>query len=50
MDTPGLNDTSGIEQDKVNIEKILETVQRSPEFNALVIVVNGSEPRVPPRV
>lgn len=38
MDTPGLNDTEGIEEDEIHLDHILETVSKTPELNAIVIM------------
>jgi hypothetical protein len=43
MDTPGLGDTRGIEQDDKNIENILQTILMTPELNGIVIIINGTE-------
>ena len=46
VDTPGLSDTRGTESDSQNVTKILEYVQYLPEIHAIVLVVNGSNPRL----
>ena len=46
VDTPGLSDTRGTESDSENVTKILDYVQCLPEIHAIVLVVNGSNPRL----
>lgn len=46
MDTPGFYDTEGINQDMININNILGTVSLTPELNAVLIMMNGSEQRI----
>jgi len=50
MDTPGLGDVDGIEKDDEHISKILDTVSKTPELNAIVLMINGSDPRVSDRL
>jgi len=45
MDTPGLGDSRGLDQDDKNITNILDTISKTPELNAIVVMVNGSDPR-----
>jgi len=46
MDTPGMLDSQGIQQDDVNIMNILNTTAKTPELNAIVIMMIGSDPRI----
>lgn len=46
IDTPGTNDVSGVQQDEENISKILEAASKSSGLNAIVLVMNGSNPRI----
>ena len=46
MDTPGLGDTRGEQQDEINIRDILDCVAKSPDLNAIVVMINASDPRV----
>jgi len=50
MDTPGLGDVEGIEKDDEHVQNILDTVAKTPELNSIVVMVNGSEPRVSTRL
>lgn len=50
MDTPGLEDSRGLEQDEKNIDSILKTASKTPELNAIIIVINGTNPRITGRV
>jgi len=50
MDTPGLGDIDGIEKDDEHIGKILSTVSKTPELNAIVLMIKGSDPRVSDRL
>ena len=45
LDTPGLGDTHGIQQDKANIESILNAVNSLQGLTCVVIVVNGTVSR-----
>lgn len=46
MDTPGTGDVDGIKKDDEHINKIVETIAKTPELNSLIIMVNGSSPRI----
>jgi energy-coupling factor transporter ATP-binding protein EcfA2 len=46
IDTPGLNDTEGIEQDDKNLEVILNAAMSAPRLSGIVLVINGSSARV----
>jgi len=48
IDTPGLNDTRGGEQDKNNIKKILNIAGRTRDLAAVLLIVNGSNNRLTP--
>jgi hypothetical protein len=50
MDTPGLGDTRGIDQDDKNIDNILQTITMTPELNAIVIMMNGTDGRLSERI
>ncbi|EGG19047.1 hypothetical protein DFA_02290 [Cavenderia fasciculata] len=45
IDTPGLSDTRGIEQDEININKIIDTVSKVPSLSAIIILINGKDCR-----
>jgi hypothetical protein len=45
IDTPGLADTRGSEQDSRNIERILKAAEDAHTLSAIVLVVNGANPR-----
>ncbi|EAL68139.1 hypothetical protein DDB_G0277933 [Dictyostelium discoideum AX4] len=42
IDSPGLNDTRGKEQDEINIKLILKTISDLGQISAIVVVVNGT--------
>ena len=42
MDTPGLGDVKGYQQDDDNIINILDTVSNTPELNCIILMMNGS--------
>ncbi|GAQ80006.1 hypothetical protein KFL_000440080 [Klebsormidium nitens] len=46
VDTPGLADIRGMEQDDLNLNKIFEAAESLPHLNALIIVANGSNQRL----
>jgi hypothetical protein len=50
MDTPGLGDTNGHKQDDDNVDNILKTVSNTPDLNSIVIMMNGTDPRITNRV
>ncbi|CAG9310688.1 unnamed protein product [Blepharisma stoltei] len=45
IDSPGIGDTRGVEQDDKNIRKIIDGVLNYQQINAIIIVQNGSESR-----
>ena len=46
IDTPGLSDTRGPEQDKINLDKIIDSVEILSGLTAVIIVVNGAVSRL----
>jgi len=50
MDTPGIGDVTGIKKDDDHIENILDTISKTPELNAIVLMINGSDPRISHRL
>ncbi|CAF1182575.1 unnamed protein product, partial [Didymodactylos carnosus] len=46
LDTPGLSDTRGAEQDNINMNKIIESVENLQGLTAVIIVVNGTTGRL----
>ncbi|KAN0045553.1 hypothetical protein ACTA71_005931 [Dictyostelium dimigraforme] len=46
IDSPGLNDTRGPQQDEANIQLILKTIADLGEISAIVIIVNGTTARL----
>ncbi|KAM9983076.1 hypothetical protein ACTFIZ_005683 [Dictyostelium cf. discoideum] len=46
IDTPGLSDTRGIKQDDINIGKIIDAAENCSSLSALLIVINGTVPRM----
>ncbi|KAK5575476.1 hypothetical protein RB653_006609 [Dictyostelium firmibasis] len=46
FDSPGLNDTRGIKQDEANIQLILNKIIEIGEISSIVIVINGTTPRL----
>ncbi|CAF1146503.1 unnamed protein product [Rotaria sordida] len=46
LDTPGLSDTRGAEQDNVNMNKIIDGVESLGGLSAVIIVVNGTTGRL----
>ena len=46
IDTPGLGDTSGIAKDKENIAQMVQAVGEEKYLNAVLLVINGKEPRL----
>jgi hypothetical protein len=50
IDTPGLSDTNGVEQDDKNIEEIINTAISAGSLSAIVIIANGTEARVTPSI
>ncbi len=45
IDCPGFSDTRGIEQDEVNLGKVLEAAGNAKNLCAIVLLVNGKSPR-----
>ena len=50
VDTPGLGDVQGIKKDDEHIENILETISKTPEINCILLMLNGTEPRLNDRI
>jgi len=50
MDTPGLGDVEGIKSDDDHVQNILDTVSTTPELNAIILMINGSDARVSHRL
>jgi GTPase SAR1 family protein len=46
LDTPGLGDTRGMDQDEKNLDGIIETVAATEGLNAILLTMNGSNPRI----
>ncbi|CAG9310698.1 unnamed protein product [Blepharisma stoltei] len=46
IDTPGLSDTRGVEQDDKNIKKIIQEIKNYEEINAIIVVQNGGAARI----
>ncbi|CAF2505528.1 unnamed protein product [Rotaria sp. Silwood2] len=46
LDTPGLSDTRGAEQDNINMNKIIDGVESLGGLSAVIIVVNGTTGRL----
>ncbi|CAH1757105.1 10651_t:CDS:2 [Entrophospora sp. SA101] len=46
IDTPGLSDTNGVDQDDRNIHAIIDTAIRVGSISAIVVVANGTESRM----
>eukprot|EP00731_Ephydatia_muelleri_P017206 Em0010g304a len=46
IDTPGFGDSRGIEEDKKNVKKIVDTINRDIEYvNCICLVINGRQAR-----
>jgi ribosome biogenesis GTPase A len=45
IDTPGLGDTRGTQQDDLNVDKILKAASSTPNLAAVVLIVNGTNAR-----
>ena len=45
VDTPGLADTNGVDQDDINIGTILDAANRCPSLSAIILVANGTVAR-----
>ena len=50
LDTPGLGDTRGIEKDEENISTIIDEVVKTENLNAILLMVNGTDPRINTRI
>jgi hypothetical protein len=50
LDTPGLGDTRGIEKDDENISMIIDEVIKTENLNAVLLMLNGTDPRINTRV
>jgi len=50
VDTPGLNDTSGHDQDDKNIQTIIDSAINANELSGIVLILNGTEARITPNI
>ncbi|CAB4490857.1 hypothetical protein RhiirA1_524305 [Rhizophagus irregularis] len=50
IDTPGMSDTNGIEQDDKNIQEIINAAINVGSLTAIVIIASGTEARVTPTI
>jgi hypothetical protein len=46
IDTPGFNDTNGIDADTKNLTMIEKKLKEVPFLNGIILVINGSSPRL----
>lgn len=46
LDTPGMGDTRGLDQDKQNLKNIVDTLKQLEYLNAICIVANGTQERL----
>lgn len=46
MDTPGLNDVEGFEQDEINLNKIIDGAINSKTISGIFLIINGSNARI----
>eukprot|EP01132_Coremiostelium_polycephalum_P008479 gene8479-10420_t len=46
VDSPGFNDTRGTAQDNINLDKILKKLESLSTLGAIIVVINGSNPRL----
>eukprot|EP01133_Synstelium_polycarpum_P021003 gene21003-25219_t len=45
IDTPGLSDTRGVQQDEVNMNKIIDAAENATALSAIIIIINGKDCR-----
>ena len=50
LDTPGIGDTAGIDEDEKHFDLILSTIQKTSQLNAILLVMNGADARINARV
>ena len=46
IDTPGFGDSRGMEEDKKNVKKMIDTIEREEYINCICLVINGRQARV----
>lgn len=46
MDTPGINDTNGLDQDDINLDKILTAVAETNFISGIILLINGTNSRI----
>ena len=46
IDTPGFGDSRGLEQDKENVEKIIEALKGEENVNCVCLIINGRQSRM----
>ena len=45
IDTPGFGDSRGMEEDKKNVKKIVDTIEKVEYINCICLVINGRQAR-----
>lgn len=45
IDTPGFGDSRGIDEDRKNVKKIIDTIERAEYVNCICLVINGRQAR-----
>ncbi|CAF3880877.1 unnamed protein product [Rotaria sp. Silwood1] len=46
IDTPGVGDTRGMKYDRQNIKRIFDLVQQMETLTAILLIINGTQPRL----
>jgi hypothetical protein len=50
IDSPGLSDTEGTQQDDKNIEEIINMAINAGSLSAIIVIANGTEARITPSI
>jgi hypothetical protein len=50
IDTPGMSDTNGVNQDDLNIQEIVNAAIGAGSLSAIIIIASGTEARVTPTI
>lgn len=46
MDTPGINDDRGLDQDDINLDKIIEGISNADFISGIILLINGTNARI----
>jgi GTP-binding protein EngB required for normal cell division len=45
IDTPGFGDSRGVQQDEINVERIIDVLKKEEYINCVCLIISGRQPR-----